>query len=209
MLSHFHPRLIDWFILLLLAAAAVAVVVFAPGEATIGQGIKIVYIHVALIWTGMLGLLISGVIGAVVALTNHDGLRRWLPIISWVSLGFYAAGVLTSLYAEQVNWGGIAWQEPRTKANLNLLALATVVQVVASFINRPRWHGLLSVLLAAAVIWTTAVTPLQLHPDDPIGTSTSNTIQVVFYLLFMLCCLSASWFIWQLRPRSGPNQSPA
>jgi hypothetical protein len=175
----------------------------APGEATIGQGIKIVYIHVALIWTGMLGLVVSGVAGAVTALIGHRGIRRWLPTVSWVSLAFYAAGVLTSLYAEQVNWGGIAWHEPRTKASLNLLALGIVVQVAAAFINRPRWQGLLSSFLAVAVIWTTATTPLQLHPANPIGSSTSTNIQIVFYLLFLLCCLVAGWFVWQLWPRSA------
>jgi hypothetical protein len=81
------------------------------------------------------------------------------------------------------------------------MALAVAVQVAGTLVNRPRWQGLLSGLLAVAVIWTTITTPLQLHPADPIGNSTSISIQLVFYGLFALSCLGAAWFIWQFRPR--------
>lgn len=88
-----------------IVAMAIALLIVAPDEATIGSGIRIVYIHVALIWTGMLGLLISGGLGTLIIIFPRDRLQEWMLVIGRVSLLVYAAGVGTSLIAEQVNWG--------------------------------------------------------------------------------------------------------
>ena len=93
-------------------------------------------------------------------------------------------------------WGGIAWQEPRTSANLNLLALVVIVQVVNSWFERRRLAALLNVFVALAVIYMSATTPLQLHPSDPIRTSSSSEIQFAFYGLTLLCLVFSGWLVW-------------
>ena len=115
---------------------------------------------------------------------------------SWVSLAFFAVGVGTSLIAEQVNWGGIAWREPRTFANLNLLAIATILIVAGSLTGRPRLRAALNLVLAAALVWITATTELQLHPAGAVSSSTSGAIQFTFYGLFILCSGAAGWLVW-------------
>jgi hypothetical protein len=195
-----------WAILAIIVVAFAVLVLFAPAEATIGDGIRIVYIHVALIWAGMLLLLVAGLLGLIVLLSDHARTADWMQIVAWVALGFYAAGVITSLAAEIVNWGGIAWREPRTAANLNLLAVVVIVQVINSWLPgtwaaRRRLQGALNLLLAAAVIWTTVTTELQLHPANAVGDATSRTIQLTFYALFLLSLLAAIWLILYLRGR--------
>lgn len=188
-----------WALLGGILVVAAAMLLLAPAEATIGEGIRIVYVHVALIWAGMLLLLLAGILGLIVLLGGRPAPAVWMQLFSWAGLGFFAAGVITSLAAEIVNWGGIAWREPRTAANLNLLALAVIVRVVSSWLTRPRVKGLLNVVLALAVIWTTITTELQLHPANAIGDATSQTIQLTFYALFLLSCLAAAWFILYAR----------
>lgn len=190
-----------WALLAGLVAAWLAVVLLAPEEVTLGGGIRIVYVHVALIWAGMAGLLLAGGLGGLALWRSRPRVYRWMTVVAWVGLLLFGAGVGTSLIAEIVNWGGIAWNEPRTAANLNLLAGATIAQVIASWIDRPRPAALLNIAVAAAVVWTTVTTELQLHPADPVGGSGSAAIQLTFYGLFALTALVGAWLIWAVNRR--------
>jgi hypothetical protein len=198
-----------WAILGLLILAGAALLIFAPEEATIGQGIKIVYVHVALIWTGMLGLILTGALGLTLLVSGRPKLYSWMTTLGRVSLIMFAAGVGTSLIAEIVNWGGIAWREPRTAANLNLLAFAAVIQIANSWLSHPRLEGALNTIVAAAVVWTTITTELQLHPDNPIGSSSSGMIQFTFYGLFLVSSLIAVWWVLYLVRPSAAHRDQA
>lgn len=184
-----------------LLLVAILIVVFTPDEATIGDGIRIVAIHVSLIWTGMLGLVLTGIVGLLTLAWPDNRLISWMETMAWVSLAVFALGVGTSLIAEIVNWGGIAWNEPRTAANVNLLALTIIVQVIASWLNRPRLQGLLHLGVAIAVLWTTISTELQLHPSGAVSSSPSSNIQIAFYGLTLCCILLSAWFIWFLHSK--------
>jgi len=199
-----------WSILVIIVILAGLLVLLAPAEATIGQGIRIVYIHVALIWSGMLILLVAGLLGLIILLSGRDRLAGWMQAIAWTGLVIFASGVITSLAAEIVNWGGIAWREPRTAANLNLLAIAIITQVINSWLAKPRLNGGLNFLLAAAIVWTTLSTEVQLHPDNAVGDATSSTIQFAFYGLTILCLIAAATVILYVRGRqiAAQNQEP-
>lgn len=182
--------------ILLLSAVVVGM---APTERTLGDGIRVVYVHVALIWTGMLGLLLAGLLGLVLLLNPRRELARWLRPLGKVAFGFYLASSLVSLVAQQVNWGGISWNEPRTEAMLQILAAAMIVHILSAWVWDARIQGGLHALLGLFLIWSWQTTPLQLHPDNPVGTSTSATIPLVFYGLFALCALAATWLALHLR----------
>mgnify|MGYP001202636691 CR=1 FL=1 len=192
----FTGEIVAWSILLLLLAAMVVVVVVAPVEQTLGSGIKVVYVHVALIWTGMAGMLLNGLVGLALAATGRPLLERWRQAIGWVSLGIFVLGVVVSLWAEQVNWGGILWREPRNLAVFNVTAVAVIVQVLAGWLPQLRGRGFLSLALAAYLLWEIPGTPLVMHPSDPVRTSNSAGIQLTFYSLFVLCGATAVWIVW-------------
>jgi hypothetical protein len=154
----------------------------------------------------MLLLLVAGLLGLLVLPGRPSPLAQWMQIIALVGTTVFAAGVITSLAAEIVNWGGIAWQEPRTAANLNLLAVAVIVQVANSWLANRRLRGVLNLLLAAVVIWTTITTEVQLHPENAVGDATSQTIQLVFYGLTLLSLLAAAWLILVIRGRQLAGQ---
>lgn len=192
--------------LVLVVLGAILLIGLGPTERTLGEGIRVVYLHVALIWTGMLGIVLAGVLALPVLLTGRETLARWLETVAWVALGFYALSGVISLVAQQVNWGGIAWQEPRTSTMLQLLAFFLIVQVVKSWFipSGPRAIRLkagLNILMAAVLLWSNWATPLQLHPQDPIGTSSSPGIRLTFYLLFGLLALAATWLVFFLETR--------
>ena len=153
-------------------------ILLAPSEAIIGDGLKIVVIHVSLIWTGMLGLVLTGIISMVIIAWQDDRLSSWMECVAWVSLVVFALGVGANLIAEIVNWGGIAWNEPQKAANLNLLALAIIIQVIANWLGRKWLQGVLHPVVA--VVWVTVTTELQLHPSGAVSSSASGNIRFTF-----------------------------
>ncbi|MFQ5752587.1 MAG: hypothetical protein ACE5HI_11375, partial [bacterium] len=52
-----------WLVLASIVTAAAIMVWAAPLERTLGEGIKVVYIHVSLTWAGMLSFILTGIVG--------------------------------------------------------------------------------------------------------------------------------------------------
>ena len=193
------PWLVPVVLLLLMAL----LVWRAPVEQLLGQGIKIVYVHVGLIWAGMLGFALNGLLGLVVAVTGSKKLADWLHIIGLVALSVFVISVIVSLVAEQVNWGGIFWQEPRNMAVFSVTAVAIIVLVLNSWLPWRRVQGLLAAGLAAFAILTLPSAPMVMHPENPARTSSSMGIQYAFYGVFVLAVLMSVWFVWYWRPGRG------
>lgn len=186
-----------------LLVALILLVWRAPVEQSLGQGIKIVYVHVGLIWAGMLGFALNGLLGLVVAVTNNKKLADWLHLIGLVSLSVFVVSVIVSLVAEQVNWGGIFWQEPRNTAVFSVTAVAIIALVLNSWLPWRRVRGLLATGLAAFAILTLPSAPMVMHPENPARTSSSMSIQAAFYGVFVLAVLLSVWFVWYWRPGRG------
>ena len=194
-----HPSI---FISLVLLAGLL--IWFAPDERTLGSGIKVVYLHVALIWAGMTGIVIVGIVGLVSLFKPRAQLLSWSQDLGWITLGFFLAGIGLSMVAAIVNWGGIFWQEPRMVAMLQVVAVALIIQIVNSWLSQLRFMGLLYVGLAGFLIWSVRNTALILHPRNPIGTSSSFAIQATFFGLFGLTFLLMIWLLvrWRMPPAS-------
>ncbi len=171
----------------------------SPAEARLGEGVKYVYVHVGLIWAGMAGLLIAGGLGAMVAIGWLKRWPDWIQTIAWVGLGLYTAGLLMSRLAAEANWGGMFWQEPRTRTALQVITLGLIVQVIGSWEVWPRLVGSLRFGLVGFLAWTSLATPLFLHPPNAIRASSSTAIQASALALFLLWCLVGAWvaLYWQ------------
>lgn len=186
---------------------SILIVGLAPTERTLGAGIRVVYVHVALIWTGIVGLGIAGALGLMTAVFPRPPLVRWLRVIGWVGFGFFFAGTAVSLWAEVVNWGAIFWQEPRTAAILQVVAAAVIVQVAQVWRVETRLQGILHLLLAGFMLWAMGGAELVLHPGNPVGTSDAWTIRSTFYGLFALSAIAALWLTLHLARRQQKHST--
>lgn len=186
-----------------------AFLLLAPTERTLGEGIRVVYLHVALVWTGMAALYLAGLAGLAVAVTGRPALARWTEALAWVGFLFYVLSALVSLVAQQVNWGGISWQEPRTLVMLQIVALGLIVRVLNSWLPASRWlsasrtQGVLNLLVAAVLFWSSRTTTLQLHPENAVGSSTAQAIRLSFFALTALFVIVAAWLTLFWRARSA------
>lgn len=187
-----------WGVPVAIVAGVALLIAFGPEERTLGGGIRSVYLHVGLIWTGLVGFGVTAVLGLGLLLTNKPIWLRWFAPISWVALGFYASGVFMSMVASADNWGAVFLQEPRMAASLNGLAVATILLVLGSWQPWPRLRGALGISIIFVLFWFNFSAELVLHPPNPITNSDARPIQLTFLLVTTLFVLLASWVVWLL-----------
>lgn len=198
---------------LLVAAATLAailivgaiLVVASPAEATLGGVVRIVYVHVALSRAGMLWIDAAGLLGLAVLAFGGDRLAGWMRGAGWAGLLLYAGGFAVSLVAQVASWGGIAWREPRVMAAGNVLAVATIVQALCTWVGAARLRGLLRAALAVILTVVNAGAENVLHPGNAISGASSGAIQLSGYLLLAVALLLGAWIAWQTRLRASPS----
>lgn len=173
------------------ALVAALLVWLAPEERSLGAGIKVVYVHVALVWTGLTGLALTGLLGLALVISGDRRLANLAQTTGWVACAFFAAGLAMSIVAAKVNWGGMFWQEPRTAASLRALALGVLVLGAAGWLGGGRRQGLLYLLPAGLVVWSFPGTRLVLHPQSAIWSSPSVGIRFTFLAMFVVFSLAA------------------
>lgn len=188
-------RYLSWLALGLLLVIFAAVLFMAPLEKTLGETIRLVYVHAAFTRAGMLGIYACGVLGLLIAATDNETLQSWTQTAAWVSFALFIVGGLFSIFAQRASWGGIALAEPRTRTSLTVTAVTVIVLLVNSMIPAVRIRGLLYTALALYVAWAIPNTPLVLHPQDAGGTSPSMWIRLTFPLLTLLALLMGLWFV--------------
>lgn len=201
MLAFWKSARLTTAVLLTLALLSALLLILSPVEKNLGNGIRIVYLHVALTWVGMAGLLVTGAVGLALIIWPRATLQQWLRVLSYVAFGFYVAGAAASLLAEEINWGAIFWNEPRTASVLQVVAVGVIVHVASSWLPHARAQGLLHLVLAAFMVWATARAELVLHPDNPVSTSSSGGIRLSFYGLTWLFGIAAVWLALHLKTR--------
>lgn len=103
------------------------------------------------------------------------------------------------MIAARVNWGAVFLAEPRMAASLRFLALAVIIQVVATWVAQPRLTGLLAAATVALLLWDVGGAQLVMHPHDPVRRATSPAIQWTFGLCFATATALTAWTAQRFR----------
>ncbi len=175
-----------WLLMAACALAAALVLVLMPAERTLGQVIKIVYLHGALSRAGMAGMVAAGALGLAYLIIRRAVLIRWTQGLLLSGWCFWVAHFIVSMPATRLTWGPwIAWGEPRVTMTLQLMAAGLVVIVVTRLLDDSRFTALAAFLLGIAVMVIAGRTGVIRHPLDPIGTSPSAVMRFVYTLLLV------------------------
>jgi hypothetical protein len=165
---------------------AAIILILMPLEKTLGQVIKVVYLHGALSRAGMIGLMAAGVTGVLFLVTRRTVLAAWtrgLLLSGWL---FWVLHFIVSMPATRLTWGPwIAWGEPRVTMTLQLSAAGLVVLLISWLVRDDRFTAGAAALLALAVGWLAFATGVIRHPLDPTGSSPSTTLQLIYLLLLV------------------------
>lgn len=202
-----RPAWVRWVFLgliLLILAAQIVVLWIAPEEKTLGDGIKPVYLHVSLTWTGMLLLGVSLLLGVWVLIVGSAAASQWQAYV--VNSGFviYAVGFVVSMYASLINWGGVPFFEPSVQQALGYLVVGVLLWGASWWFNPPRLKAAVGMLAAGMLLLATDSSQSILHPESPVNTS-PLTIRSAFYVMFALGVLLAVWSLAFQAWRSKEN----
>lgn len=189
--------------LIVCAAAAAIILLLMPAEKTIGQVIKIVYLHGALSRAGMLGMLAAGVVALASLIRRTPALARWTYSLLLSGWAFWVAHFVVSMPATRLTWGPwIAWGEPRVTMTLQIAAAGLVVLFITWLLKNDRFTAAATFLLAVAIAVLASRTGVLRHPLDPIGGSPSARLQFIYLLLLLPIVGSMLLVAWRLATRS-------
>lgn len=196
-MSHNDRRFWFWFGLCALATALILILM--PPEKTIGQVIKLVYLHGALSRAGMIGFWAAGVAGAVYLIRPARAWSAWSRALLLSGWGYWTVHFLVSMPATRLTWGPwVAWGEPRVAMTLQLIAAGLIVIAVGWLLDHARFTAAANLLLAIAVFFLVERTGVLRHPLDPIGASPSTTLRLSYGLLLAPIVASLFLVAWRL-----------
>ena len=177
---------------ILLSSTAILILIFLlllilPLEQSIGHVIKVVYLHAALVQTGLLLFLASAVQGLISFFSTKS---RWGEILSAsqkACLIIWSVYILSSTIVTKLAWGiWIAWEEPRVFASIVIWLVAFLFWVLVLWIHNSRFTALANIILAGIAFWMTKTSGTIRHPLNPIGSSNSIMFKIFFLLIYVL-----------------------
>jgi hypothetical protein len=161
-------------------------VVLAPAESRLGNLVKLVYVHGALVWTGLFTFSAAGVLGLVALVVRRPVWYTGARAASLAALVVWVAYVISSVAVTGLTWGQlVAWNEPRVRATLVILVAAVVLDIVTRAVDHRDFTALINLLMGILPWVVVRQAGVVRHPVDPIGGSGSAAIQG-FYLLIVL-----------------------
>jgi hypothetical protein len=205
-----------------LAALLIVWLVLAPAESRLGSLVKLVYVHGALVWSGLLAFSLAGLLGLVALLLRYlfgseERAGTWYrgtQAAGLAALAIWLVYAASAVLVTGLTWGQwIAWNEPRVRATGMILLASLSLTVVTRLVNHRDFTAGVN-LLMGIVPWiaVSAVEAIR-HPVDPIGGSGSSAIQM-FYLLIQLTVLGLAlslvawlWIDTELKSRRGGSMS--
>lgn len=182
----FIQKWLGWLTIGLLAALAL-LLWLSPAENTLGQTVKLVYLHGALVRTAMALFAISLPVNLLALISPNPRWWRWGRALTWAAVIIWLGHTLMSMVTTYAAWGVfIAWFEPRTRFTFNLAAVSLIMVLVAQLINHRRFSALVFALLAGVTLGLLPGLGLVQHPLDPIGTSSSGAIRGYYAAILLV-----------------------
>ncbi len=170
--------------------------VLSPSEVTLGNVVKIVYLHGALERVSAFAYLGAGALGLAQLAFRRAALVRWTQAMAETAIGLWLAQILVSLPAQILAWGGITWTEPRVNSAVWFFGLTLVVYAVARWMNQKPWLSLAAATNALVVLLILRGTVNILHPLSPIVASDSLDIKVFYAAIVLTTAALALLIAW-------------
>ena len=188
-----------WLLIGLCVVLAGLVLWAMPAEKTIGPVIKIVYLHGALSRAGMLGFILAGLFGLAYLIRPRQALGQWSRALIISGWAFWAANFVVSMPATRLTWGPwVAWAEPRVTMTLQVIAAGLLVILVSGLVKDLRFTAAANLLFAIAFGALAARTGVLRHPLDPIGSSPSALLRLVYLALLVPIVGCMALVAWRL-----------
>ncbi len=179
------------------------VTAFGPTEKTLGENLRLVVLHGAWVWTGKIAFGLAALAGLLALVFRKPFWQRWTLSLGRTGLIFWLTYLPMSLIVQQLNWGGIFWDEPRWRVPFTFGVVGLLLQIGLLLLNQADLTALGNLAFGAALWWQLGDIENVLHPDSPIFGSNSLSIQVFFVSLLLLSLFAAAQIgLWLKQGRS-------
>jgi hypothetical protein len=178
--------------------------VLIPPERTLGSNLGVVMLHGAWVWAGLITFSLAAVSGLAGLISRREKWHAWSRVLGWTGLAFWLTYLPMSVVVQQMNWGGIFWDEPRFRIPLAFGIVAVLLQGGLRLVNRRVLTSSGNLVFGAALVWQLQGAQNVLHPDSPVFTSDSTSIKLFFTILVVLALLLAAQVAGRLYHRSTP-----
>lgn len=200
-----HSRQV-WSLAAVLVALAALIVALVPPEKTLGWIIRPVFLHGALVQSGLIAFAASGLLGLAYFLRRSPTVIAWCLAAQETAVALWIGYALSSMVTTRLAWGEwIAWDEPRVRASLHVLWFCLVCLLLVHWMKHPVFTALTNIIAAGAIWYLIKGAGLLRHPFDPIGDSNSFTYQVLYWLLVATVLAIASVFTHARRQRHASD----
>jgi hypothetical protein len=161
-------------------------VVLAPAEARLGNVVKLVYVHGALIWAGLVTFSVAGGLGLVALVVRRPVWYHGTQAAGVTALIVWIVYAISAMAVTGLTWGQvIAWNEPRVRATGLILVAAIVLAIVGRLVAHRDFTAVVNLAMGIVPWVVVRQADAIRHPVNPIGGSGSAAIQT-FYLLIVL-----------------------
>ncbi len=182
-----------WFILIVLFIAVFTY--FGPEEKSLGDNVRIVYLHGAWVLSAQINILAAAVMGLIGLLTRREAAHHWSQALGRTGIIFWVTYLPLSLWAMQANWNGLFLSEPRFRVALIFAIAGVLLQIGLALIDKLPWTSLANLAYAISLNFVLNGAGNVLHPPpSPIFSSGNMKIEIFFIVLILLTLLAA----WQL-----------
>lgn len=196
---------------------AIILALIAPEEKTLGSYIRLIYVHAAVMWVGMLMLILSGLLALlsiVRALLSRrpknplakDALVDWSSASQLTAIHFWLASISIGSIAAYLTWGSHFWSmEPRLHVTLFILILSFAIHKLGQMVSDKLMRGVLNLSLPVSAILLLTATGKLVHPNSAFARSDSFEIKLfagIITLVFIIVAVSSTMlFSAKLRGR--------
>ena len=188
-----------WFILALLTTAGLTAL--GPEEKSLGDNIRIVYLHGAWALTAEAAFGVSAAAGLFGILFHREGLQRWSAGLGHTGLFFWVTYLPLSLWAMQANWNGLFLAEPRFRVAVIFAVTGILLQVGLALLAQPVFTSLFNVLYFAALRIGLSQADYVMHPPpSPIFNSGILSLQLYFVgVIFLTMACAYFLTLWWMK----------
>jgi hypothetical protein len=182
-----------WFVLAVLLIAGLTAI--GPEERTLGENVRIVYLHGAWVLTAEVSLAAAGLAGLLGILFRREAAHRWSAALGRTGIFFWVTYLPLSLWAMQANWNGMFLVEPRFRIAVIFAVTGVLLQIGLTLIGKPVITSLGNVLYIVALRIALSQADYVMHPPpSPIFSSGTLSIQLYFVGLIFLT-LAAAYYM--------------
>lgn len=163
------------------------ILIFLPAEKTLGEVIKLVYLHAALVQSGLLLFMAAGVLGLADLIKAKNRLYAWASAAQKMAIIMWALYMLSSMIVTYLSWGvAIAWEEPRVQMSIRIMVIAIVFFLVSIWLKNRKISDIINMITAILVMLLSLTTVNIRHPNNPVGTSDSFLYAISYYFVLIL-----------------------